>query len=427
MPSMGSAKRMMEEEEGRGWASIDKRVCSDCLKDEDLQKVISSCAEDEPCSYCEKSPSAPVNTLMEAIEEGIRSEWQDANNAGLYWDGRDGGWQGVDVTDTYDLFHDVFDVFESDELRDDIVDAYSRYVGEWVPHAFWRIPDDEVLANGWEAFAAMVKHETRFVFLLDPKMREDYGDDYIPPGRFLEELGRVVARFDLIRQLPVGTEFHRGRAHQPSLVVRLPDGLAAPRRNDAKFANRMSPVGIPMFYGATDLRTCLAELGRAPNETCCTCGTFLTARPVSVLDLTKLPAIPGPFSPPSDQKDERASIQFLHEFAHDVSRPAERDDLSHIEYVPTQVVTEYFRRAFRTETGEPVSGILYPSAKQNGGVCCVLFFDNEQTCGIRSGWQEEVKGGPFGDKSPRWGLGLDPGTVEVRILRPDGSWAKASP
>jgi hypothetical protein len=422
---MGYAKQQMMEAEQRGWAAPEKAVCTDCLRDSDLEAVISSHSTDEPCSYCGSSPSAPLHTLMEAIDEGVRAEWQDVENAGIYWETREGGWQGVDVTDTYDLFHDVFDVFENEELRQDVINAYS--IGEWVLRDFCRIPEREVLSNGWARFSAMVKHETRFVFLLDPQMRVDYGEDYIPPGLFLEKLGRVVTQLGLIRELPAGTIYHRARAHQPGLDVRLPEALAAPRRDDARFANRMSPVGIPMFYGATDLRTCLAELGHAPNETCCTSGTFLTARPVNVLDLTKLPAIPGPFSPPSDQKDERASIQFLHEFARDVSRPVERDNLSHIEYVPTQVVTEYFRRAFRTEPGEPVYGILYASAKQNGGVCCVLFFDNEQTCGIRSGWQEEAKGGPFGDKSPRWWLGLDPGTVEARILQPDGSWAKASP
>jgi hypothetical protein len=57
-----------------------------------------------------------------------------------------------------------------------------------------------------------------------------------------------------------------------------------------------------------------------------------------------------------------------------------KDGREHIDYVPTQVVTEYFRHVFKDGDGQPVKGILYPSARQDGGVCCVLFFEADQ-CG----------------------------------------------
>jgi hypothetical protein len=37
------------------------------------------------------------------------------------------------------------------------------------------------------------------------------------------------------------------------------------------------------------------------------------------------------------------------------------------EYVPTQVVAEYFRRVFEDNTGNPVEGILYDSSQLDGG------------------------------------------------------------
>lgn len=42
---------------------------------------------------------------------------------------------------------------------------------------------------------------------------------------------------------------------------------------------------------------------------------------------------------------------FLDRFAHEVSKPVAPDALEHIEYVPTQIVTEYFRHAFEREFG----------------------------------------------------------------------------
>ncbi|HEX7507795.1 MAG TPA: hypothetical protein VF550_13550, partial [Polyangia bacterium] len=53
---------------------------------------------------------------------------------------------------------------------------------------------------------------------------------------------------------------------------------------------------------ARELETCLAEVGRSEDERCCTAGKFRTARAVNVLDLTRIPEVPGLFAPPSKQK-----------------------------------------------------------------------------------------------------------------------------
>lgn len=423
---MGYAKNAMMEEQSRGWASLDKTVCAACVSDEDLKKLIRSSSDDEPCSYCRRSPSAPFDSLMTAIDQGISSEWQDANDAGLFWDGREGGWQGVDVTDTYDLFHDEIDVFENEELRRDVIGAYSMYTCEWVPRDFERLPHDEVLENCWERFSAMVKHATRYVFLLDQQMQQSDDDDpdYLPPGRFLQELDRLVKELNLIQELPAGSVFYRVRRHQADLIVRTPGGLAAPNPREARFPNRMSPAGIPMFYGARDVATCLAELGPTADEPCSTAGAFRTARAVHVLDLTRIPEVPGLFAPPSKLKQKRARLRFLREFAQDVSRPVARDEFNHIEYVPTQVVTEYFRRAFRTRNGQAIHGILYPSAQRAGGVCCVLFFEKHQTCNIHPGWENEFE---RHEKWPKWWLGFAPRSKRRFVLGPDRTWKKAVP
>jgi hypothetical protein len=120
---MGYAKQTMIEAQDRGWTSLDRMVCADCLSDEDLKEIVRSHSEDAPCSYCGKSPSAPFDGLMEAINAGVRTEWQDANSAGLFWDSEEGGWQGVDVTDTYDLFHYEIDAVENEKLRQDVINS----------------------------------------------------------------------------------------------------------------------------------------------------------------------------------------------------------------------------------------------------------------------------------------------------------------
>jgi RES domain len=62
-----------------------------------------------------------------------------------------------------------------------------------------------------------------------------------------------------------------------------------------------------------------------------------------------------------------------------LSAPITRDSHTHIEYVPTQVVTEYFRFTFAEEQGLPIDGIVYPSSRMKGKNACVLFMDHRES------------------------------------------------
>jgi hypothetical protein len=70
--------------------------------------------------------------------------------------------------------------------------------------------------------------------------------------------------------------------------------------------------------------------------------------------------------------------KFLRGFLDDFTQPIDREDRSHIDYVPTQIVTEYFRRVFVLEDGKSLDGIVYPSSKANGHAAVVLFATNDQ-------------------------------------------------
>ena len=73
-----------------------------------------------------------------------------------------------------------------------------------------------------------------------------------------------------------------------------------------------------------------------------------------------------------------------------MSRPVELDNMEHLEYVPTQVITEWFRHVFRTSEGEQIDGIVYPSARKSGGVCCALFVSNTECCDVSPGWEADT-------------------------------------
>jgi hypothetical protein len=132
-----------------------------------------------------------------------------------------------------------------------------------------------------------------------------------------------------------------------------------------------------MFYGATEPQTALLETAKESGAY--RMASFRVLRRLRVLDLTGVPDEPGFFaSLPDSQEWNRHEARFFGEFVEDLTKPIERDDRIHLDYVPTQVLVEYFRREFPREFNEsPVDGVVYPSARVKGGIALVLFCGRE--------------------------------------------------
>ncbi|MFI5500961.1 hypothetical protein ACIA5E_18030 [Nocardia asteroides] len=140
------------------------------------------------------------------------------------------------------------------------------------------------------------------------------------PSEFLAELQKIVIEYapDTVQILPSGTRLWRGREHCESASF-TPCGTelgAAPE----KFAkgNRFSPERESMFYGSTELRTALDELV-SEGMPYVTAGAFITTRDLLILDLTSVDYWPSIFAP--EERDAYLPIEFLREFAKDISEP----------------------------------------------------------------------------------------------------------
>ena len=70
--------------------------------------------------------------------------------------------------------------------------------------------------------------------------------------------------------------------------------------------------------------------------------------------------------------DPRRAIEFLAHISEEISKPITRDGHQHIEYVPTQVVTEFIR-AQELLGRAAIDGIKYESARNTGHSSYVLF------------------------------------------------------
>ncbi len=97
-------------------------------------------------------------------------------------------------------------------------------------------------------------------------------------------------------------------------------------------------------------------------------GEFELLQDIRVVDLTEIPDVPSIV-----EQGPCESLQFLNRFAEDVSQPFTPDLETHVEYTPTQVVSEYLRHRFRDKTKKPVRGMLYWSANASDTKNLALF------------------------------------------------------
>jgi hypothetical protein len=137
-----------------------------------------------------------------------------------------------------------------------------------------------------------------------------------------------------------------------------------------------------MFYGADNDQLAIAEV-RNPSVSL---AQFESTRSIRIIDLVDLPPVPGFFSTASRGRIQR--LEFLHKFAAEIALPVPRDERVHVDYLPTQVFTEFLRDA--GFEGGPVDGIRYPSATGVRGANIVLFATQEDVIGAvepdRWGW-----------------------------------------
>ncbi|UQA95891.1 RES family NAD+ phosphorylase [Streptomyces halobius] len=77
----------------------------------------------------------------------------------------------------------------------------------------------------------------------------------MPAGRILDRVGELVHEPGLITPLLAGYRICRAQSHKEPTVSGAASRLDTAPREFAAQANRMSPAGIPMFYGAQDPET----------------------------------------------------------------------------------------------------------------------------------------------------------------------------
>lgn len=273
--------------------------------------------------------------------------------------------------------------------------------------------EDERLISSWERFSEFIKYKRRYFFFENNQEDELLAPhEYVSATDLLGFIGKTVKTMDLVKTLSAGSLVYRARQQKAGERLYTSYDFAQPPVNKAVRSNRMSPAGVVMFYGSDNTKTAQLEIDDDPRLGIAV-GTFRTMRDATVLDLTKLPRPLGFFERQSDSSEiNRYALAFLHSFVKSVATKVEPRSREHVDYVPTQVVTEWFRTVFRWGKSS-LDGIFYPSTQHPGGRSVVLFANRNDLLLTEA----ELKAAVIEEKTEEWMVRSDHKRSWLKLVR----------
>jgi hypothetical protein len=340
-------------------------VCRDCLQDESLSDLFAKARSKHACSFCGQTDEPGVvgfDRVLRRVRQCVYEEYSDADDEFTPRDGDGEGYVGGS-TDRHNLLLDL-----GLNASDPVLNAIAETLPDlcWVKKSFSYVDYHDAMQAGWEEFVRYVRSFSEAPEVPAPRAvfgREVFGvetaDGYVDPGHVLTAISELTMRLRLVKRLPKGTALYRCRPKR--VDVASVSELGPPRPEWVTKPGRMNRAGVAYFYGAFDRKTAIMEVC---SDGAATLGYWVTLRPLNVLDITDLPAMPGFFH---RDPEERHGISFFHGFALDLRKDVKGEE--NVGYLPSILVAEHFR----ANLGQ-IDGIVYLSAKNNGGKNCILFF-----------------------------------------------------
>lgn len=360
----------------------DKYVCTKHFDDPYINEYIQDNAHEGTCSYCGAMHTKVLDmkSFMQYINERLSQRLCPLDDANLplassFYDDEDEEISGFSRAGAFILpnqaeqYDDVQDVIynyglctSNDQLNEDIASCFNT--GFYTQTDVFTEDKDKELSYAWNYFSEMVKYKKRYTFFQDPHFtrQEEWRDDV------LTEINQICGNI-LVSQLPKGTVIYRGRPNETGVPRTSFEELTAPPSKLAK-ENRMSATGISMFYGALDNNTPIQEIRNYAPDAVIDLGKFELKRELVVIDLFKIPKHLSFWMPQFFRE-----YKFLKQFHLEITKPIDKNPS--IEYVPTQIFTEYIRFM----NNYHIDGIIYRSSL-TGGRNVVLFYDNESSANV---------------------------------------------
>ena len=382
------------ETSGRGYGESDKCVCSGCIGDEYLVKIIRGKGEIGACSFCKDLKGKSIKhrkvfqleKLMEYIMPAIDYYYIDALD-GLSYESKEGGYMGDNI-DHYDFIHNKMAdemIVDNEDLLQELYELIEPRT--WSPRYIYGESTAERDMIEWDTYTRIVNKRKKLSVeqIISLCKRPDAPDDIKMIHTMLNKILYHARKVHSVTNISTGAPFFRcvnylGREETQegyNSILATQVGTAPACVSEA---GRFNEKGDMMFYGASNEDIAIKEVGKKDDNPF-TIGKFFTNKRISVLNLCTIEKWKQPsfFRINENDIERRESWFFLKQFILEISKPvSDIDDVENY-YKPIQVFTKYMQRVTQ------LYGIEYRSSKSERNNlysdyiidrCYVLFAEN---------------------------------------------------
>jgi len=362
----------------------ERRICAGCVGEKYLKNIILTEGQDATCDYCAASAKTfSIGELADYIDGAFEAHYTRTPEEPSGYEyalakESDDGWErhGDPVEWAIANAAEIDDVPAQDVQRilaDSYDDRHAEKVGEeteFSDGSYYELKgvDDYEFRSDWRFFEDCVKGDIRHFNSEAESILENIFGDF-NQHRTRDERSSVVT---------VGPDqeiksFFRARVFQSSSellnALKYPDQEIGPPPMHAALPGRMNARGVSMFYGATGIKTAIAEV-RPPVGSRVVVGRFDLLRPVQLLDVRALKDIYAEGSVfDRSYLEQLGRAKFLERLSERISKAVMPNDET-LDYIVTQVIADYLA----TRDNPSLDGILFSSPQQpNDGLNVVLF------------------------------------------------------
>jgi hypothetical protein len=349
---------------------MSETVCLDHIVDPVLRAHVAHEMLETACSFCSRKGDEPFAVPMNCVADEVFKvvTWLYAEYDPYSYPYDDFAYN----LETSEVVSDSSDGAFEDSVSYEVQEALVAAIA--TPESWASRGLQSQFQYDWSEFERTIRLESRFVYVANSYRP---GSQREAPARlmhFLDGLlGYAEASADMVVSLPAKSRLYRARmtdkpeALRSRAMVEPSSELGSAPSNLAE-SGRMNAQGISLFYAAFDVSTAVAEVALHSRYDDAIAGMFQTVEALNVLDLTRKPSLPSAFD--HAHRDRFMFVRFVEHFVANITAPVILDGRERIDYVPTQVVTEYLRWAPSTA----LDGIVFPSRANPDGKNIVLFF-----------------------------------------------------
>jgi hypothetical protein len=346
-------------------------VCQNHFYDDYVNDHIRENGKKNQCSYCGKKRIViELESVLEILANGLDYIYEDPANSRFLEKESEYGYGGNVMPFSEVWWDDPFDLrIEDDQLLEDIysqleTDQLYCKRDEFGSH-------EDFLHDLWNHFKLVLKHKARFAFHFPNSFKQWNLSD---PADILHQVQYAILKNDMIIELPENSKLYRTRQHQLKNDVTEALHIASLPNFMNKTSGRMNAAGISLFYCSQNKGLTIKEVvsKRRTSRPYYTTAIFKNNMKLRLVDLTRLPYIPSIFD--TENNRFRDIIFFMKTFMEEISLPIKSKN-SILEYLPTQVITEYMRY----NPDLDVQGMVYWSSKSTLKKNIVLFYDHEES------------------------------------------------